>query len=530
MLLCLVAWLAADMLCAAPASAQQFPMLVHPQNNEICPITYYNAASYDEARANRFTYGVVKRMVYCVQGLVIPATYQIMYAFSVYYIYAPVAAACTLAVAIWGIMMAMGKSGANMREAFMVAIKVGGVMMFTYVLGASDIWPYGLYPVLIGIMDELAGIVSTYIGYSSSMGCAVYMPTWDVWGRVDAALNTLVGGIFNPTLLMGGLSGFLIAAFFSGTFGLFIAIAGFAIIFMMMFAILRAAYITITAYLAVSLMAIISPIFITMILFKSTFGYFEKWLKLVIHFMLQPLFLFAYLSMMLAAFDTVVYDGPFSVYRALIGPKYIGSYPMRLPAYPVPNAATNPCGDFLIGKFIFDKGVYRYSSAAATGVNINPRSDSHLEVRNTGMGGNMGAKELPADAYNERDEGGIKKNVLDTFAPMSVFKVDMSLRQVAWQYMAFMYYDKNPYNMTQQERDALTVNYLVQLFLALLIAFVTMYIFYQLLDVLPFIGSGISGDKFNMPSFGKGGLMPGKNIIKKIQEGTNKLSGGGGGK
>ncbi len=407
---------------------------------QICPIESYNASDPDAVIANHKKYGIMKRMVICVQGLVIPATYHIMNDFANDYFYGPIAAAMTLAVLFWGWLMVVGKHSAPMRDAFTVALKIGCVSLFTYVLGKSSIWPDGLFPVLINIVDEFSGIVTSYIGYSTSIKCAATLNQADVWGRVDCALNTLIGGIFDPSLLLAGLFGFFVCAFISGTFGLFVALIGFACIATLVFALLRATYVTISAYVALALMAIISPIFITCVLFSVTRAYFDKWLKLTIGFMLQPMFLFAYLSMMLAAFDTVVYDGPYSIYRALVPANVIGSSG-SFRAYPARNPVTNPDGEFLIGAWLFDSGVYQEADGPAMGVGTNPRLDAHIASQNIGIGGTMGERASSTDEFKEKNAAGIVMNVLDNFKSINIYKVDIPLKRVSckgWRWRIFV--------------------------------------------------------------------------------------------
>lgn len=521
--LCVMAWLAAGALWPFPAQADTYPMLIHPQNHEICPIQDYNAANYGDYMANRQQYGIIKRIVYCVQGLVIPAAYQIMYSFSVNYIYGPVAAACTLAVVLWGLLMISGKNSAPMRDGLTVAIKIGAVFMFTFVMGQSALFPAGLFPVIIAVTDNLAAVVSNYIGYSTTLGCAANLDPTDIWGKVDYAINSLIGGIFNPAMLIAGMAGFFISALISGTFGLFVALAGFVMIFVLIFAILRATYITITAYIAIALMCIISPIFITMILFRTTYAYFEKWLKLTIGFILQPLFLFAYLSMMLAAFDTVVYDGPFSVYRAVVGPEFDrrgGTYP----ASPI----SNPCGDFLIGNWLWDNGVYQEADTMAMGVGTNPRLSPQIASTNTGLSGQTGSSNMPSSMFNQRTSAGMPQNVLNNFAAMNVFKVNMPAMAISWDQLTLNYYDRVRNDLSDEQMNALRLNYLIQLIISLLIAMMTLFIFYIMLDLLPFISAGIGGDKYSMPKLGANGLgMPGSGAMSKLQGSFGKLLGGG---
>jgi hypothetical protein len=533
------------------------------------------------------------------------------------------------------------------------------------------------------------------------MKCAVgYDPT-DIWGRVDCALNTLIGSIFNPKLLLAGLLGFFVCAFISGSFGLFIALIGFAIIFVLIFALLRATYVTITAYVALALMAIISPIFITCILFGTTRAYFEKWLKLTMSFILQPIFLFAYLAMMLAAFDTVIYDGKYSVYRAIVSPLDIGVYPAPLNAFPPIDPVKNPDGDFLIGDWLFSEGIYHKSEGPAMGVGTNPRRDPVLTDRPTGIGGSAGARELPDTEFNQKNVAGIGLNVLNNFesigepllyprihgtasgnhtltnnvlaegqahlnitntsssdvqtlkegdvisvqnvysvdpvtkintgklqqfvvrqdiksvggvynyvkispaiyitgsrqnvtviptsayptaglsvyfigfqyTSVDVYKVDLPIERISWQDLALQRLCNDPINdpactaATKKEEICrehcynlptfpigplpatcdptersqcsaddekayeikiydIMIEYLIQLLLSLLIAFLTMYLFYLMLDMLPFIGAGMSE---GLPAFGKGGMaMPGNKLIDNMKAGMQKLSGGGG--
>ncbi|MDX2074548.1 MAG: type IV secretion system protein [Alphaproteobacteria bacterium] len=536
-----------------PFSAEaSFPVLVNPEisqyngqifGKQICPVDDYNVNDPNEVLNNRQKYGLVKRIVYCVQGLVIPAAYQIMYYFSVNYIAGTVAAAMTLAVLFWGWLMAVGKNSAPTRDAFVVALKIGGVSFFTFVLGQSYIWPQGLFPVLIQIIDQMSGIVTSYVGYSTTMRCAAnYAPT-DMWGKVDCAINTLVGSVFNPSLLLSGLLGFFVCAFVSGTIGVFIALVGFSILSTLIFAILRAAYITITAYIAIAVMAIISPIFITCILFSVTRAYFEKWLKLLIGFMLQPIFLFAYLAMMLAAFDTVVYDGPYSIYRAIVPANEIGYYPSPLNSYPFQNQNTNPYGDFMIGNWLYNEGVYKDTSVGSFGVGTNPRLAAKPSGFNVGIGGTMGGNQPPVQSFNRKDAGGIVINILNSFAPIGVYSVSWPIKRISWQDLALLHLCSAP-NCTaitqratyevnicgysgctaaeQEQLDEtlhnITLDYLINLLLALLMAFLTMYVFGLMLDFLPFIGAGIGGEQSAKMPFGAGKLSPpGNSILGQVK-------------
>lgn len=558
MKLILIAAFVTGALCAFPARADvdtSFPVLVNPTvtayngqifGRQICPIENFNGADVAAVQANRLKYGLVKRVVLCVKGLVLPAVYQIMFAYSVNYFYGPVTAACTLAVMFWGIMMAMGKRSAPMRDAFIVALKVGAVSMFTFVLGKSDIFPDGVFPLMIGVVDDLARIVTSYIGYSSTVSCDASVAGDDLWGRLDCIINTLVGGIFNSQLLMAGLLGFFVSAIFSGTIGLFIALAGFAVIFFLLMSVLRAVYIVITAYIALALMALVSPIFITMLLFGATRGFFDKWLRATMGFMLQPLFVFAYLAMLLAVFDTVVYDGRYSIYRAIAPISATGLYPEPLRSY-------GPTGDFSIGNYLFDQGVYQVAEGISTGVGTNPRLNDFVKSTNVGILGNIGTTSVPDSAFNQTS-GGMGLSVIDSLASQNVFRIGIDFKKILWKQLAFaktctepgctatymenqllFNYCPDPTSCTEDQiarfrarSDNIVTTYMIQLITSLGIAMLSMYLFYQMLDLLPFIGSGIAGEKNSMPALGTGALsMPGTGIFKKLKDEYAALAGGG---
>ena len=80
------------------------------------------------------------------------------------------------------------------------------------------------------------------------------------------------------------------------------------------------------------------------------------------------------------------------------------------------------------------------------------------------------------------------------------------------------------------EIKRIKIDYLIRLVLSLLMAFFTFYIFYLMLDTLPFVGAGMGGDKDSMPQLGQGGLsMPGNKLFDKMKAGMGKLAGAGGG-
>ncbi|QOD38512.1 TrbL/VirB6 family protein [Candidatus Wolbachia massiliensis] len=78
---------------------------------------------------------------------------------------------------------------------------------------------------------------------------------------------------------------------------------------MMMMVILWMCYVFILSLIALSVIIILSPLFIPMVLFQHTKGYFDGWLKELITYSLYPVMLFAFLSFMFIACDKIFYRG-----------------------------------------------------------------------------------------------------------------------------------------------------------------------------------------------------------------------------
>src|SRR5690606_3294993 len=137
---------------------------------------------------------------------------------------------------------------------------------------------------ILDAMDDLLGRVVNVTGGGAAFGAPACDQTFynsypagqRIWVYVDCALATLIGGILPGVSLTSGLLGFLVASLFSGATGAIIALMGFLLVVQLLVAIARAVYIYLTAYMAFSLMVVISPFFIPLILFRTTYAYFEQ--------------------------------------------------------------------------------------------------------------------------------------------------------------------------------------------------------------------------------------------------------------
>ena len=129
-----------------------------------------------------------------------------------------------------------------------------------------------------------------------------YLKPWDI---LDCKLVRSIGfgaeltvPNFIITILAGLLTGGLGIVFIMFTFL-------FAIFYLRM--IIRAMHIFLVSTVALAILVFVSPITITAIMFQKTKDIFNKWLKQLIGFIIQPIILFAYLAIFIAIMDHSVY-------------------------------------------------------------------------------------------------------------------------------------------------------------------------------------------------------------------------------
>ncbi len=145
------------------------------------------------------------------------------------------------------------------------------------------------------------------------------MEFYRLWDSIDCRLFTYLGVTgpdilphknYLPKLFEGKYAlkflMVLCGLFLAGNVFFFIA----AIIFLTFFLSLIIFFIsTFCVYLiTLYVMAYISPIFIPMVLFEKTKGYFDAWLKICISCALQPAILASFIALMLGLYDEILYE------------------------------------------------------------------------------------------------------------------------------------------------------------------------------------------------------------------------------
>jgi hypothetical protein len=434
--------------------------------------------------------GITNRLITCVRNTIIVAVTSILGPIS-QTVAKAIGAMTTLAVIFLGIRIATGSGRGVGKDAILTVLKIGAVAMMTVNFG-------GYFPVLITSMQGTLEIFAQPAVpiVTANNECASHplteklnntqaysnpneRNTMKIWNLVDCTVERLIGGILSPATLSGGIVGFLTAALFSTEVGIFIALMGFAIIYFLLFTIAKALYIFIMAYIAFSFMVIISPIFIPMILLKTTQGYFQMWLKMTLGFMLQPIFMFAFLVMFLVAMNVTIYTGPKSLYKsitktAITNTTTFGQVMNSGGAYT--EKKINETANLLDPKK-FVGGVI--DQLTGTQVKVAPGQKSNIEATTI--------DHTAGDAAVQIGAGKEGASVTQNYTPV---------RSLDWEALSSAFGSGN------------STDYKIQVLLAFMMTLVVVFIFYELLEQIPFVGSGITSAGGVPMAMGAGKLAP----------------------
>lgn len=298
-----------------------------------------------------------------------------------------------------------------------------------------------------------------------------------MWKIMDCQLNKLVGGVLGGNV-KSGIVGFLGSALISGGVGAFIAVMGAVLLLYYIYALLQATYIYITAMVALAMILMVSPLFIPLILFSATRHYFNSWLNMLFSFIMQPVALFAYLSVMLLAFDSLVFTGNKSLY-AIIGTKpWMGTV---------------------------------QDNFASTAITVNQNKAANEKL--TGMGATVVG--VPGQSLVKKGDCSTRTDaikVLDCLGTDYLLdKETMRNAQRFFSVEAKMHVINWGTNYSNFGGPAGILSFA----LSFMSAALTAYVLFSLMEYLPYIGAGISGGGKGVPVFGRGTLEPTNNLIAK---------------
>jgi type IV secretory pathway VirB6-like protein len=152
-----------------------------------------------------------------------------------------------------------------------------------------------------------------------------------IWDRVDCMADFIIGikgasvdgaGVSEGAGEAGisrGLIFFFMSNLASPGTGFFIGVMGIYVLWSFVMAMIKALHTYLASILAISFILLLAPLFFPLLLFKKTRQYFDKWYRMLGSFILQPVILFAFLSMMMIALDYMLVSGRYSVLNAACG-------------------------------------------------------------------------------------------------------------------------------------------------------------------------------------------------------------------
>lgn len=243
-----------------------------------------------------------------------------------------VTAVLVLALVLFSIK-AMSGGVQRPQEMYMLIIKFALVIYFTtgstmsHYYGELTRLSNGLSEIVLKASSESKGICNYKAGTDyeyTRAGQKVSYSYLAPWDRLDcrilfylgAPLDGIggkigTGGVATLAVLLGAapvllVAGSVIGIIFAGGQILIALVAIFMAILLMM-VILWLCYVFILSLVALSVIIILSPLFIPMVLFQHTKGYFDGWVRELITYSLYQVILFAFLSFMFIACDKIYY-------------------------------------------------------------------------------------------------------------------------------------------------------------------------------------------------------------------------------
>lgn len=321
------------------------------------------AADEMATTCNQYYAGITNRIAGCVRDSLAKAAENYFDTGDGFYagLQLAIQAVMTISVAVFGCMAAFGMLEKPGRDSLMLLIKLACV---AYFVTASDT----NYQMVIRMMDGSARAVLQMVprtGQADNSGTkfdqitcfnnlnratedldgeesdySPYMQTASPWLAFDCLLDSVIGikpkdlsktglnginqAFRNATNtgeqgLARGLFNFFFASFQSSVMGAMLAIIGFVFVWSMINMIVKALFVYLAGYIGVTMMMIVGPLFIPLILFQATRSYFDKWIKLVFSFALQPIIILAFIVFSIAAVDLAMFSGSYSVMYRIAG-------------------------------------------------------------------------------------------------------------------------------------------------------------------------------------------------------------------
>jgi type IV secretion system protein VirB6 len=230
------------------------------------------------------------------------------------YVKGGVFAALTLYVILFGIKIAFSGEPPQTKDLFSFILKFGVVLYMCVGTGLTDIVYKGGTALITGLPNYLMGAsTGQFCNYQPSHyedSKYAYLLAWDILDcRISHYLVIGLSGIapaFGVLLPFGALQIIILLVFsLQIVTGLMLLVFG---IFILSLA-ANFLHMTLLAILGLGVLTYAGFIFVPMMLFSYTEGYFTKWWQGLVSCALQPVIISAFMSLTFLAFDNIMYQG-----------------------------------------------------------------------------------------------------------------------------------------------------------------------------------------------------------------------------
>jgi hypothetical protein len=278
--------------------------------------------------------GVANRIVGCVRQTIDNAAERFFNPRTGFFsiVKQAVFALITFSVVIYGVMVASGMVEKLGRDTLVLLLKVGFV-----VWGVENTdW---IYQQMMAMVDALSAAMFNFNTLDAVPDNACPNKP-SVWMRIDCVLDTIIGIDMSERLSearpglnsenwandLGSASGLergLVGVFFTimkgSDIGFITGVIGLIATWTMVVFLVKVLFSFLAAFIGLAFMVMLGPLFIPLVIFKSTKQYFDKWYQFIITTALQPVLMLTFVTFATAAMDLVIFSGERSIYQTIAG-------------------------------------------------------------------------------------------------------------------------------------------------------------------------------------------------------------------
>jgi len=231
--------------------------------------------------------------------------------------------ALTVSVMALGFNVLMGGGQLDKKQLMGYIMKLGLVMYFA----AGDGWQNGFVTGILGSSELLSDIMFQIedssdetkldgcqfprFNYADSNEDTRYnnpaYPTGKeylrIWDTLDCKIARALG--FGPEVSVPNLGMMILGGFLTGGAGIIFMVGTLMFAFFFIAITIKALHVFLMSTMAIIILLYVSPITIVLAMFGRTKSIFDGWWKAIMSYALQPMILFAYMSILISIFDMV---------------------------------------------------------------------------------------------------------------------------------------------------------------------------------------------------------------------------------